>query len=174
MAGAVLLVGCQTLPMPRGTRAGYESVRLISPDSRRAPSYSERKAAANRLVQEALVAEFREKGFRVDPANADLTVAYLIIAQDQVSTTSVSDYFGYGQSPIQITEAAHRAGVLGGKKRKYYEKGAIIVDIIDSKTKELVYRNYAVRDFEPSLSGPERAARVRGAVSEALRDFFRE
>jgi len=167
------LVSCQQSLKIQGSREGYFSVRLVDPDPRRAPAASSRKAQANRRVQEALGKEFRANGFKVDPENADLTVAYLLITQDRVSTSSISEYFGYGRSPLQITEAAHRAGVLKGKTPEIYEKGAVIVDIIDSKTKKLVYRNYAVRDISESSTEAEKKARTESAVHEALEDFFR-
>ncbi len=165
------LSACQTVEQPKGSSHGYKSARLVRPKS--VPTFANPDDRANHAIQSALASTFRSNGFTVDPANADLTVAYLIVLQNNATTQLIDDYFGFGRSSMQIAEIAHDRGVIRNNRADYYQAGTLVIDIIDNKTGKLVYRDYATRDVTGDLSDAQLQARANSAVQEALAKFFR-
>ena len=173
-APLVMLSACQSVDLPKGNARGYQSARLVRPvNNLNTPGIAPQASPANEMIQSALASEFGARGFRLDPANADLTVAYLVIVQDNVSTKVVDDYFGYGRSSMRLADAAHSAGVVHNKRADYYREGSVVVDIIDNKTGKLVYRDFATGDLTGEVSDAQLRARINTAVKQALAKFFR-
>ena len=171
LSAIAFLPACQTVEQPKGSAHGYKSARLVRPKS--VPTFANPDDRANHAIQSALASTFRSKGFAVDPANADLSVAYLIVLQDNVSTRLIDDYFGFGRSSMQIAEIAHDRGVIRNNRADYYQAGTVVIDIIDNKTGKLVYRDYATRDVTGGLSDAQLQAHANSAVQQALAKFFR-
>ena len=167
-----LLSACQTVEQPKGSAHGYKSARLVRPTS--TPTFANSDDRANHAIQSALASTFRSKGFAVDPANADLTVAYLIVLQDNATTQLIDKYFGFGRSSMQIADIAHDRGVIRNNRADYYRAGTVVIDIIDNKTGKLVYRDYATRDVTNDLSDAQLQAHANSAVQQALAKFFRK
>ena len=88
-------------------------------------------------------------------------------------TTSYEDYFGYGRSADAIQDRAHVRGVVESKRPDYFRRAGIVIDLIDSRTNKLVYRDFAAGDVVRGASGATRAARIDAAVAQALAGFFR-
>lgn len=166
-----LLPCCKTVEQPKGSAHGYKSARLVRPKA--VPTFADPQDRANHAIQSALASTFRAKGFDVDPGNADLSVAYLIVVQDNVSTRLIDNYFGFGRSSMQIADIAHDRGVIRNNRADYYQAGTVVVDIIDNKTGKLVYRDYATRDVTGDLSDAQLQERANSAVQQALGKFFR-
>ena len=166
-----LLPACKTVEQPKGSAHGYKSARLVRPKA--VPTFADPQDRANHAIQSALASNFRAKGFTIDPADADLSVAYLIVVQDNVSTRLIDNYFGFGRSSMQIADIAHDRGVIRDNRADYYQAGTVVIDIIDNKTGKLVYRDYATRDVTGDLSDAQLQERANSAVQQALAKFFR-
>ena len=85
--------------------------------------------------------------------------------------SAVSDYYISSGSDI-LSEAHRRMGkenLPGG-----YEVGAIVVDIIDKKSGEVIYRDFAKREVLDYLTPAEKEQRARDAAVEAVATFFRK
>jgi len=169
---ALLLAGCSTsVDMPRGTSKGYSSARLI----KRNPNASITDATERKvhgMIQGAIEKQFQALGLGYGQPGADLTVAYLVLYQEPGMTAQYDDYFGYGRDANAITDKAHQAGAVEGKRPDYFERAGIVIDVLDAKTNELVYRNYAAGDVVRSASDSTRRERINGAVAQALGEFF--
>jgi hypothetical protein len=128
------------------------------------------EGAVDQMVQAAISTEFEKQGLNMSDADADLIIAYLLITQDNVSTATMSEYFSYQRDAIKISDKAHTKGIM---KRDSFETGAIVIDLIDAKTNELIYRNFAKRELRQNVSDEQRVMRIQSAVEETLADFFR-
>ena len=84
-----------------------------------------------------------------------------------------TDHFGYGRDAIKILEKAHDRGVVENKSPDEFEAGAVVIDLLDARTNELVYRSFAKRDIIEGISDSDRERRIGEAVAEALAPFFR-
>ncbi|MGE9270847.1 MAG: DUF4136 domain-containing protein [Verrucomicrobiales bacterium] len=174
-AGIALLsfgiMSCGTsVEMPHGHSKGYTSARLVQSD--RKPNFADVDASTNRMIQNALADSFKSNGLTVGSPNADLIVGYLLIIQDSASTMMIDDYFGYGRDAEHIADVAHIRGVVNNESPERFERGAIVIDVMDAKTNKLVYRNFAKRDLHDNLSEAARKQRIQEAVNEAMAKFF--
>ena len=171
---ALLFGGCATsVEMPKGRSKGYASARFIRLENPARPSGTETSQAVNAMIQEAIAAQFANHGLRIAETDADLIIAYLLIIQDNVSTRTIDEYFGYGRDTDGIAELAQERGVVKSNRPERFEAGAIVIDLLDARTNRLVYRSYARRDMVENVSDPVRRARIDDAVAEALAPFFR-
>jgi hypothetical protein len=96
-----------------------------------------------------------------------------VIYQEPGRTAQYDDYFGYGRPAGEITSLAHKRGTVESKRPDYFQRAAIIVDVLDARSYKLLYRNYSVGDVVRGGSAGTRAARIDAAVAQALGPFFR-
>lgn len=170
--GITLLSGCaltKKIDLPKGTSDGYSSYRLYR-DGPSNPNFADREDAVHFIIQEELGKALQAHGLKRDPDNAELIVAYLVVTQNTAVSTAISDY--YINSGSDILSEAHRR-MLKKDLHGSYEQGALIIDIIDKNTGDLIYRDYAKREILAYLNTEERNARVRSAVEDALAAFFK-
>jgi len=170
-----ILTGCTSVDMPKGNSKGYASARLIKDDARPLPQFAQIDADVNGMIQESIGALVRKNGLAFIPADgeADIVVTYLLIMQNSIGTTAIDDYFGYGRDVESITAAAHEKWVVKGNSEDDLEVGTLVVDVLESSTRKLVYRGFSHGNIEREISDEERSGRIAGAVEEALQSFFR-
>jgi len=165
--------GCASIPMPKGTSKGYSTVRFIAPKTAIEADGREPALTANRMIHEAITAQMEDHGVKVvQQGEADLVVAYLLIIQDNFLTTSINQYYGYRDDGADILDRAHAKGI-SEKQLERFKRGALVIDLIDAKTLELVYRDYSVRAVNPRDPEEVRQTRVEDAVAETLQNFFK-
>lgn len=176
ITSALLFVSACTSPsvdMPDGTREGYSSARFIRPDNSDT-SFAVGDTDINEAIQTAMAAEIESNGLELLPADAELAIAHLLIVQDNVTTKSMSKHFGYGRDMGKISNVAHARGVVNRDPFEAYEVGTLVVDVIDTKTGVLVYRNYVKREIIPGLPEDVRQKRIDIAIKEVLAPFFKK
>jgi hypothetical protein len=176
LAAAITCLGfvsCSTnVDMPKGTSKGYTSARLIQRDPNLpAPSTAIEKQVHG-MIQKSLSKQFAAKGMAYGKSNADLVVAYMVIYQEPGMTADYREYFGYGRNADDIATLAHNRGALGSRP-EYFRQAGIVVDVVDSRTNKLIYRNFAKNDVVKGAADSARAARIDAAVAQALAPFFK-
>lgn len=135
------------------------------------PDFTNREDRVNEFLQAALRDEFKAQGLKESEEDAELIVSFLLIVQNTAVTTAISDYYINSGSDI-MSEAHRRMGkknLPGG-----YEAGAIIVDIIDKDSGDLIYRDFAKREVLDYLTPAEKEQRVKEAAVEAVAAFFKK
>ncbi len=162
-----------SINMPKGNSRGYDSARIVkrAPDS--IPIQTSREVDVHNLIHKNIQHQFTSHGLSFNSLNSDLLVAYMVIYQDSSITTAYDDYFGYHRNGDEILNIAHEKGVVDGKRPEYFERAGLLVDVIDSKTNKLIYRNISVGDLVNGPSDVRRPELVRAAVNEALAAFFK-
>ena len=165
---AVILGGCSSTPTNVST--GTIQARTFNFLSRQAePNYADNRQAVHQSVQRAITKDLAVRGVTRVPSGGDLTVAYLLIKGDNVSTTVNPDYFGYSDDLGHLEDLAHNKRIAHGA-RDHFEAGTLLIDIVDGKSSKLLKRGYATRPLAPNLSAGARDARIQEAVDEILRD----
>jgi hypothetical protein len=111
-----------------------------------------------RRMEKAIENHLKTNGYvHLEEGNADFLVAYHIAEKDIVDVT----HFGYNyrfRSYPAIT----------GREFRKYKEGTLIIDIVDNKLKELVWRGW----IERALRNPELAEdQINKAVSAILAEF---
>lgn len=164
-----IFAGCSSTPTRVDT--GEIQARSFNFVVRKAPpEYAEKRQAIHGMIQDAITKNLAARGVNRVGANGDVTVAYLVIVGNNVTTTSVNDYFGYGEDAMALHNKAHDA-YTGGKNPNYFEAGTLVIDFIDSKTFKLLHRGYASRPVLRNISDEDRATRLQEVVDEILRDL---
>ncbi len=159
--------------LPQGTSKGYTSARLTQRDPNQPAITNPGERSIHGMIQNSLRKQFSAKGLAYGAGDAGLVVAYLVIYQEPGMTTCYEDYFGYGRPADAILNRAHERGVIESKRPDYFRRAGIVIDLIDSKTNKLVYRNFAAGDVVRGASDSSRATRIDAAVARALAGFFR-
>lgn len=172
LAAAILaLAGCSSTPAKVDTGLVHaRTFNFVGRSGKPSPGYADNRQAIHTMIQGAIAKNLGGRGVSQVPGGGDVTVAYLIIAGNNASTTSVNDYFGYGEDASALHEKAHKK-YTGNKNPNYFEAGTLVIDVVDSKTFKLLRRNYATRPLIRSLPEDARAARIQEVVDEVLRDL---
>jgi hypothetical protein len=111
------------------------------------------------MIQAAIKKNLAAQGVKRVPTGGDVTVAYLVILGDNVSTRSINDYFGYRDDAWPLHEKAH-AAYTGTGKPDSFEAATLLIDIIDNKSSKVRARNYVTRSLlrQRALRTSERRA----------------
>jgi hypothetical protein len=171
---SLVLASCGPgVDLPKGTSKSYISARLTQRNPNLPAISKPTERNIHGMIQDSLRRQFIAKGLAYGSGNADLVVAYLVIYQEPGMTASYQDYFGYGRPADAITDRAHMRGAVESKRPDYFQRAGIVIDLIDSRSNKLVYRNFAAGDVVRSASDKTRAARIDTAIAQALTGFFR-
>ena len=166
--GVILLAGCSSTPTQVNTgpiRAGTFGFIQSRPAP---PDYAEKRAQIHTLIQNAITTNLTARGLSRVQTGGNVIVAYLVILGNNVSTTDVNDYFGYGRDADALLNKAFQKSAVESKNPNYFEAGTLIIDVLDAKTYKLLYRNYVVRQVLRNVSDDVRAGRIQSAVDQAL------
>jgi hypothetical protein len=173
VAAAVFAVaGCSSTPtkVDKGTIRG-STFSFVSGSSMPQAEFAEKREEVHKLIHEAIARDLEAKGLRPAAGDyiGDITVAYLIILGNNVTTTSINDYFGYGRNASGLLDKAHKA-YTDNDNPNYFEAGTLLIDLIDSRTHELLKRGYAVRPVLREATETVRQEHIQEAVDEVLKD----
>ncbi len=106
-----------------------------------------------------------QKGFReVSGAAPDFLIGYHAAIQGGMDGIQVNSYYGYGWG-------GWYGGVYGNNYVRYYEKGALIIDIVDASRRELVFRGTAEAEVDRTMSQEARDSRLQSAIERMLSRF---
>jgi hypothetical protein len=121
----------------------------------------ERNSLLDKRIKESVNAQLTAKGYTQDANNPDFMTLYHTGAEDKVNVTD----WGYGYG--------HYGGWYGGGGVDVYQykEGTLILDIIDAKSKELVWRGFAQGTIDPGAPIERREQRLNEAVTRMLANF---
>lgn len=161
--------------MPQGSARGYKTVGFVG---ERANPFNQNPSGMdspefNRAIRDAIAAEFTRHGISTTQDNPQLLYAFMVIRQNNVATTVNQQYFGFGRDASAIMDEAHRRGVIGGKTPTAFDMGAVVVDVLDTRTNKLIFRGFAKRPVTEGLDPSARRSKINSAVAEAMAPFFR-
>jgi len=167
---ALLVAGCSSTP----TKVDSGSIRaatfsFIARTPGTAPAFADLRQQVDTMIQDSITRNLASKGLSRVASGGDVTVAYLVIVGNNVSTVAIHDHFGYGRDFAALQDKA-QDGYSGSKNPNYFEAGTLLIDIIDAKTFKLLKRSYVTRPVLRDVSAEVRAERLQEAVNETLKD----
>ena len=165
---AFIVAGCSTPTHVDTGPIKATSFSFLRPGPLPEAAFAEKRQQVHALIQEAIETNLAAKGLKRVTAGGDVTVAYLIIVGNNVSTSAINDYFGYSPDAMALVDKAHEA-YTEGDQRNYFEAGTLLIDIVDSRTQKVLARNYVTRRVLQNPSADVRKARIQEAVNEALK-----
>ena len=172
---ALLLSGCRSIPVSVSTgRVKGQTFSFIQP--RRAVQPGPKNAAHNynAAIQDAIKTQLSAKGMTYKESDADLTIAYMIVVCSSSVTHSMGAYFGRGQETDQITKRAIKGATKLYKDLDENRKidaatthvGALVIDVLDTPSFDLLYRQRALRPMAKDPTDAERKQRIDEVVGE--------
>lgn len=167
MVAAVAITGCKTPTRVDKGPIKAATFSFLRPGPLPEAAFADNRQQIHAMVQAAIADDLAAKGLRRVAEGGDVTVAYLIIVGNNATTEAINDYFGYGPDAIALTDKAHEA-YTGGKQRNYFEAGTLLIDIIDSQTHKVHFRNYVTREILRNPTAAVRQARIQEAVNDVL------
>jgi len=126
------------------------------------------RAAIHARIQRAIDRSLGSHGLAKVDRGGELTVAYLVIVGNNVTTTSLNQFFGYGRSSIELVDEVHRNNTTNGGSANYFEEGTLVIDLIDTGTSKVLKRVTVRRPILEHATDAQRDAHVQEAVDEAL------
>jgi Domain of unknown function (DUF4136) len=172
IAGAIALAGCSSVKTHVDSGPIHaRTFSFINTGSRALPQYAEARKRAHAMVQEAITRNLAAKGVSPVDRNGDVTVAYLIIAGNNATTTSLNEYFGYTSDADALADQVHKSQAISSNDRSYFEAGTLVIDFLDPSTSKLLKRETVHAPILRELPLDERKARLQSLVDQSLGDL---
>ncbi len=118
-------------------------------------------------IRKAVDTELVARGYPQDlSGRPDFLVSYHVAIKGMLDVQSINEFHGY--------RPGWRRGWGGVGTTTYvreYEKGSLLLDFIDSDTRNLIWRGSARAEFHPSATPEEKTERIRKAVRRMLDQF---
>ncbi len=153
------LLSCSSIQVNQDYDDAFDFSKLKTFDFFPSNPGSKMSQLNERRVKKALDAQLTAKGYSKFSTNPDFLIALHSGAQQK---TDINNY-GYGLG-------WHGWG-MGGVDVYQYEEGTLIVDFIDSKSKNLVWRGTA-RSILPNNPSPEQATDLINKVVAKILEKF--
>lgn len=178
--GVIFLSGCSSVPVRVDEgRIQANTFSFMEPKGRNGAAYAETRVEIHQVIQAAIARNLAVKGITRVDSGGDVTVGYLVVVGSNVTTTAIGDYFGYGPETRELLDkAAEGADKLREAREKSrirnanrFLAGALVVDIVDTPSQTLLFRNFAYRELSAPASPEIRARRIEDVVDEVLRDL---
>jgi hypothetical protein len=169
VAAVLMLAGCSSTPTKVDTGTIHaRTFNFVSSRQQPEPGFADERQAVHEKIQAAITTNLATRGVTRVAAGGDVTVGYLVILGNNASTESINTYFGYGQDSSGLHSIAHKA-YTGSDNPNYFEAGTLVIDIVDTRTYELLARNYATRSVIRNITPEAQAGRIQEAVDEILK-----
>jgi hypothetical protein len=121
----------------------------------------QRNTLLDKRIREAVDATLATKGFTVNAETPDLLVVYHTGMQNKVDVTD----WGYTYSGSYWGWAGRDIDVYN------YTEGTLIVDLVDSKSKQLAWRGSATGVVDPGRSPEEVQERINDVVTQIFSNY---
>ena len=128
------------------------------------------RQAIHAMIQDSITSNLSSKGLNRVNSGGQVTVAYLVVVGNNVSTATIDDYFGYGRDSSDVGDKVHKSQT-GSSNPNYFEAGTLVIDIIDSKTFKLQKRASVSKSVLRTAPANVRKENIQQAVNEALNDL---
>ena len=169
LAAVVALAGCSSVKTQVDTGPiAARTFSFVNLGPKQAPAAADNRAQVHQLIQQAVVKTMAGKGVSFAASGGELTVAYLVIAGNNVTTTSLNEYFGYGSDATALVEKVHSEQAVKSDNRNYFEAGTLVIDIMDPRTSKVLKRSTVQSSILRNLPADARQARIQSLVDQAL------
>jgi hypothetical protein len=158
----VLLAACSTVSTSFDYDTSFDFSKLKSYRWADVPSKADANPFAVQRANAAVETQLKAKGYVPATGTPDFLVATYVGQRSRIQVTD----WGYGYGP-----RAAWYGPGAGVDVYEYEEGSLIVDIVDARSKRLVWRGSAIAVVDPGATPDERTERIQEAVAKMFKDF---
>jgi len=113
-------------------------------------------------VNKALAA----RGYKEVTDNPDFTIGYHVVIENKTSVNTMNDYYGYSGYGRGWNNYPGYNMHSTQTSVYHYEEGSLILDIVDTKSKQLIWRGSAQAEISKSRTAKQRDELVQKAVDK--------
>ena len=152
-------------------KAGYDYdtkenfARFKTYDYLTQPENTQMSELVLKRVKQAVDREMESKGLTKSSENPDL----LIAIHTKVSSKVQVGTWGYSYSPTVVYWSSYGYSGTYGLQYREFQKGTLVVDIVESKAKEMIWRGVA----EGSLPDIPRSEQIEKIVNKAVKEMMK-
>lgn len=124
----------------------------------------------HRRIRASIDGWLKNHGYAKQPREqADFLVSYYIVIEQKTRITVLNDYYGYprGWGRYDYYDYPYRNQTYAYE----YEEGTMIIDIVNNKTKKLMWRGTAVDEVKDLKTPEEKQARITEVVDSIMAGF---
>ncbi len=116
---------------------------------------------------------FQSHGYKLEPKDkSDFLVSYYVVTEQKTQISVLNDYYGYPRGWGYYGGYYDYPGPGGSRTYVYeYEEGTLIIDIVNTKTHQLMWRGTAEGEVEELKTPEEKKARIAKVVQSILKKF---
>lgn len=114
----------------------------------------------DKRIKSAVQSQLASRGYRLTEVNPDLILHYHIIVKDK--SVLATEPHGYTYSSYWMRMETHIYA---------YREGTLILDLMDSKTNNLIWRGWAVSPLDSSYKPAEIEKLINTAVAKVFKKF---
>jgi hypothetical protein len=153
------LAACSTIRVANDYDPGYDYSKLKSFNWIPNPNAKQRSELVAKHFKNAMERQLSTKGIVLDEENPDFRIAY----------------HGNVERRVQVTNWGYRYpgwyGGGGGLDVYQYKEGTIVIDFIDAKSNEMIYRSSLSAEVDMYQDSQKRMERIEEAVTKIMEDF---
>ena len=129
------------------------------------------KSLLDKTIINKITSILTNKGFNINEASNDFLVSYYIVIEEKsVDLRTINNYYSdIGYDPHPINSFDHRQYTTINVA--FYQQGTLIIDIIDNKTKEIIWRGSAQSPLGVHNEDTKKLERAEKAIVKILKEF---
>lgn len=127
------------------------------------------KKLLDELVTNTANNALKEKGFIVNNNSPELLISYFLVVDTKTDVYVVENY--YSNNPYAIPPTTSSTRDYQRLRENTYEQGILIIDIVDERTKERIWRGYAQSRIGIYKEPEKQEKRVITAINKILSNF---
>jgi len=158
---AITTIGCSSVSVMYDYDAQFDFASLKVYDWMAKPSgVSTRMGFFDERVTHAVNSQLAAKGYEGESTNPDFLIAYHVGVRDRINVQDWGYNYGPRGYPLDRDISVQQ-----------YTQGTLILDFVDPKTKQLIWRGTAQGVVDPGSSPETKEEKVNEAVSRILEKF---
>ena len=162
----LLISACSIIEVSENYDTSYDFTKLKTYDW--IPVENKKHQLVIKQLRNEISSQLAAKGIKHAASNPDFLIALHGGTEDKVSIHSTSYGYNYGR----WYDGRHAGYYDGGRVDVYeYKEGTLILDIIDAKSKELIFQSTTVMEVNQNISMEKRQKNIERAISKAIRAF---
>lgn len=164
----VLGVGCSTISTNYDYDTATDFSRLRTYDWMKVPPSSQTSPFVLDRIKTATDRVLHAKGYQQTSNNPDFLLAAHAGQQSKIQVTDWGYGYGYAPRARRYRGGRYRGGGLDVYE---YHEGTLILDVVDARSKNLIWRGTATGTIDPGATPEKKTQKIDDAVQEVLRDF---
>lgn len=143
---------------PEADFSQYKTFNWLPADKRADPDQNNwDHPFVDKRIEQALIVALKSKGFEKAAAQPDLLVAYRFTVKQKTAVHVYDPPYPYwGPQPTQV---------------RHLREGTLIIDLVDPRTRQLVWRGWGVGDFEAATRPDLSREYLATTVKEILKNY---